>query len=199
MSIDITAVHCKMGKISNNLEKHGDEDVTAFAIPFTGVIVKPKVLNAIVGDEHFDRYLFDDDKGFRKPLEWTTKFDLVLSEKYEGAKVTLVLAGDQTLEFADCRLKDITPTAVPGGTISLSLQIQLLPGLGQENLLLQEYQGREIAKLVIADAKIAEKKAGKQADLPLSRVGEGEEPEQGVAPPPKARGRKRNGAAVRAH
>src|SRR5438270_187189 len=34
-TLSLEDAHARMGKIANNLEQHGDEEVTAFAIPLT--------------------------------------------------------------------------------------------------------------------------------------------------------------------
>lgn len=177
--LTITEKHCRLGKISNNLPKHGDEEVTEFTIPVTELMLEREEINALVGDPYFDRSLFNVKGSLHEPTEGLRKFDpLKFTERYEGASVTITVAGDRELNFENVKLYDITVKPVPGGLVDLSMKIQLMPGLGQENLVLQEAQHCEV-KISITDAKVALKKGG-QKELPLNSFGSGEEPEQGA-------------------
>lgn len=173
-----TKVICKLGKISNNLEKHGDEDVVVFAVPVTG-IVDVETANAIAGDEHFGRSVFNDNRGFLEPMPWC-RAPIRFPDKYEGALATFDLPGDEVLEYRDSRIKDIDQTPTPGGMVQVDFQLQVKPELDRGNLLLQEYQHREVT-LSIADAKVALKKtAPKSGDLELVGGGKAPEPEAGT-------------------
>lgn len=37
--LNIAATHAILGKIANNIENHGEEEVTAFDIPVTGILM----------------------------------------------------------------------------------------------------------------------------------------------------------------
>lgn len=163
---------CKMGKISNNLEKHGDEDRICFAIPITGAMLPASLssddaANAIAGDEHFTRSIFNDNKGFLEPMKWVA-LPIRRPEKYENAKVSITLPSDEVLVFEGARVGDIDQMPTPGGMVQHDFQVQVYPELDRENLLLQEYQHHEI-KITVLDAKIALKKSKKQKDLPLQQ------------------------------
>lgn len=190
LQLQVANEYALMGKISNNLELHGEEPVTAFAIPLEFTISREQ-LCALLG-VYFDRALYNDEvggqaaqpvEGFRhlKPLE--------ISETLTAKRVVLRLDGDQELEFQDVKLQKLALELMTGGCTKVSVQVYVLPGVGKENLLLQEHQGRHI-RVSISDTRIALKN-GKQQDLPLNTVGDNEQPEAGAEKPAKKkRGRK---------
>lgn len=169
-SFAITEVICKPGKISNNLEKHGDDEVVVFAIPISAV-VDEATANAIAGDPYFTRSIFNDNKGFLEPMSWHRQ-PIAFPEKYEGAVATFRLMSDEDLEFSDARIQGIEALGQPGGMVRVDFQLQVQPGLDRENLLLQETQHHEI-RLSIFDAKVALKKNAKQRNLELVGGGPG--------------------------
>lgn len=162
----IFEVISKLGKISNNLEVHGDEEVVVFAIPVTG-LVDESTANAIAGDRDFTRSVFNDNKGFLEPMPWV-RSPIRMPEKYDSAAVDIALAGDEVLSFTDGRIGNIELMPMPGGMVQVDYQLQVRPDLDRTNLLLQEYQHRE-ATITVDAAKIALKKKGKQKDLPLQQ------------------------------
>lgn len=162
----VTDAICKPGKISNNLEKHGEQELTVFAIPFTGVMVDEATANSIAGDPHFTRAIFNDNKGFLEPCTWVRE-PIRFPEKYDGAIATITLPSEESLEFENGRIGDIEVMPHAGGLCELTFQLQIAPGVGRENLLLQEYQHHEV-RLSIEDAKVALKKdKKKQGNLEL--------------------------------
>lgn len=164
---------CKIGKISNNLEKHGDEDVTEFNLPVFDLILTNEQLGELYGDPYTHRSWFNINGGLQQPMDWLKAASPIGNDViFEGIEATIRLPSDEELEFSNCRAKDFQFTGVVGGT-ELTFKLQLCPGLGRENLLLQEYQNREV-RLSIADAKIALKKKGRQKDLPLQQPPEQE-------------------------
>lgn len=164
-ALSLSDEHARMGKISNNLETHGEEEVTAFAITYE-LMLPEEQLDGFMG-KYFHRSLYNTDKtnlqvpvdGFRrcKPLE--------LEEVYEGVTVTI---GDSTseVEFKDCRASKFVLEPQVGGLTKLKVQVYLRPGIGDENLWLQEIQHTEVS-ITIADGKIAKKKNPAQQSLPL--------------------------------
>lgn len=162
----ITDALCEYGKISNNLEKHGDEEVTAFALPFASVMIDADTAAAIAGDKDFWRSVFNDNKGFLEPMPWV-RAPISFPEKYAAAVAAITLPTDETLTFEECRIDAIEVMPTAGGLCELKFQLQITPGIGRENLLLQEYQHHKGIRLVIEDAKIALKKDKKQRQLEL--------------------------------
>lgn len=163
---------CKMGKISINLEKHGEEEVIVFAIPISGAMLPADLdsddpANLIAGDPHFTRSVFNDNKGFLEPMPWV-RSPIRIPEKYEDAHVSIKLPSDEVLEFEGARIGNIETMPMPGGMVGVDFQVQLHPELDRVNLLLQEYQHHEIG-ISVLDAKIALKKKNKQQALPLQQ------------------------------
>lgn len=161
----IDKAHCQMGKISNNLEKHGEEDVLAWTIPITGVLLYAHQLEVLLHDPRGSEAFFartKDDLLEARP--WTTYADPVaLTEAYDGMAIAMTL-GDEVIEFDRCRIKDITlGRFFQGGVTHVDFKLQIAPGLDRENLLLQEYQNKPIV-LTIETAKVAAKKKLKQTD-----------------------------------
>lgn len=161
----IDKAHCQMGKYSNNLEKHGEEDVLAWTIPIVGVLLYAHQLEVLLHDNHGSEAFFvraKDDLLEARP--WTTYADPVsLTEAYDGMAVEMKL-GDEVISFERCRIKDLTlGRFFQGGVTQVDFKLQIAPGLDRENLLLQEYQNKPVV-LTIESAKVAAKKKLKQTD-----------------------------------
>jgi hypothetical protein len=169
----IEDIICKLGKVSINLELEGDDEVVVFCIPITGAVIDADTANAIAGDPYFTRSVYNDNKGFLEPMSWVRKA-ISFPEKYENAVACITLPGDDVLEYHGARIKDVELTPTPGGMTGVDFQLQIRPELDRGNLLLQEYQHREVT-ICIADAKIQLKKQGKQKELPLQQPDEQQE------------------------
>lgn len=194
-----------LGKISNKLEKHGDEEVVGFMVPFSELMIDPPEQCLLLRDKYFDRCAFNKVKGALTPCDWLGACEPIsLSDSYEDAVMLMTISGDRELEFDGGMLKDLKLDFDPkyGGQAALSGKLYLRPGIGKENLQLQEHQHREV-RLTITNATVMLKAKAKQQDM-FAAQGESEETEdEGEQDPeelfekPKAkskRGRKgRNG------
>lgn len=172
-TFEIEDALCELGKISNNLESHGDEQVVVFAIPVTGAMLPVAMtaedpVNAIAGDPYFTRSVFNDKAGFYEPMKWVREA-IPFPENYDKATVRIELPGDEVLDFIDSRIGKISLMPTAGGLIEVCFQIQIKPDLERESQLLLEYQGHKNIKITVLDAKIALKKGGKQQQLPLQQ------------------------------
>lgn len=161
----IDKAQCQMGKYSNNLEKHGEEDVLAWTIPIVGVLLYAHQLEVLLHDSRGSEAFFvraKDDLLEARP--WTTFADPVsLTESYDGMAVEMKL-GEELISFERCRIKDLTlGRFFQGGVTQVDFKLQIAPGLDRENLLLQEYQNKPVV-LTIESAKVAAKKKLKQTD-----------------------------------
>lgn len=163
-TITLTDEHARMGKLSNNLENHGDEKVPAFTLPFT-VMLTHEQLDKLMG-RYFHRSLFNREKDLWQPVDGFRRCNpLALTDHYEKAVARITVHGDRSVEFHDCKVDKLSLAPQTGGLTELRFQIYLRPGLGDENLLLQEYQAREVALEVTG--KLAAKKNPQQDKLPL--------------------------------
>lgn len=169
--LHLADAHARMGKISNNLETHGDDEVTGFTIPCEMMIDEP-ALDALMG-VYFHRALFNTDAAtsLQAPMDGFIRCKaLELDEKYEDCSVGLTLSGDNYLEFEECSIGKIVMEPQLGGLTKLKVAVYLRPGIGANNLALQEHQHREIG-LTISGGKLALKKDAKQQELPLEAGG----------------------------
>lgn len=163
---DLVDKHMMLGKISNNLEKHGEDEVTAFAVPFDECPLERDELNAIFGDKYFDRCVFNKSARAEGPCTWLGMVEpLKLREKYHEAVVLMTVSGDRELEFDEVQLSDLTITFDPkyGAVGILSGKFYVRPGIGPANLLLQEHQHRRV-KVTITNATVQLKAKSKQID-----------------------------------
>lgn len=165
---DIAQAICVIGKITNNIELHGDESVSMFGIPVSSMLVPTETINALWGDPHFDRCLFNHGKaGIVEPMPWTRNSVIRLEEVFEAGSAEIKFKNDEVHKFENCRMKGFIGGPLVGGMTELSFQLQLNPGLDRANLLLQEYQNEEI-KLSIMSAAISKKKNPKQKEMQLT-------------------------------
>lgn len=162
----LTDEHARMGKISNNLEKHGEEElITGFTLPLELNIPRPQLIGFMGSD--FDSSCWKSDN---TPADWLRRvLPMELAgEVYVGVQAALVLSEELAeLTFEDCRVTHVTLVAfAPGGSAVVSCHLYLRPGIGNENLLLQEYQGKEIA-VQLTSGKLRVKADKAQQALPL--------------------------------
>lgn len=164
------AIHratCQFGKISNNLETHGDEDVPAWTIPIAGILLDAHQLEELLHDCHASEAFFKRSAdGQLEPRPWLTYAEpIALTEVYDGL-ATSIQYGDELIDFDKCRLKDLTLGRFFPGMAQLDCKLQLYPGLDHANIALQYMQNKPIV-LTIESAKVAAKKKLKQQELPL--------------------------------
>jgi hypothetical protein len=161
--------HAKMGKISNNLELHGEAQsvITGFTLPIEMQVPRAQLI-ALMGED-FDRAVWTvDASGMITGVDWVRRLlPLALTgETYVGVAAVLGLGGRE-LEYADCQFSKIEILALGNGGIThLKGHLYLRPGIGSENLLLQEFQEHEIAAS-ISEGKLRVKADKRQQQLPL--------------------------------
>lgn len=159
----------RMGKLSSNTELHGDEYAAGFfQAPFERMLTKEQ-LNDLMG-KHFDRSLFDypaSTNELPKPVDGFTRCaPLALTDHFDRVNLEIRVSGNRVMEFENCKAKQLVLEPQVGGLTKLKLQVYIPVGLGQENLILQEHQHREVA--IDLHGKIALKKNPKQQSLELS-------------------------------
>jgi hypothetical protein len=161
--------HARMGKISNNLEKHGEAQsiITGFTLPLELRI--PRHQLAELMGERFDSHIWTlDGQGMQTGDDWTRRclpFALT-DETYVGVAAVLGLGGRE-LEFADSRVTNIQLLAFGNGGIThVKCHLYVRPGIGSENLLLQEFQEHEVA-VSMSSGKLRVKADKAQQQLPL--------------------------------
>ncbi len=188
-------------KISNNLLSCGDEKVVAFTIPIDGISLNPAQLDALLGRFTHRSWYATKPDGAVHPMPWwegREKRDFHLGIEFECAEVTFTLPGGKELTFEaqgdrededdpytpGARLTHLVLTPQPGGQTLLAIHITVRPGVGKENLLLQEQQWHHVG-ITLGEVREGKRKA-LQAQLAL---GEGPQTIPDPAPEnPKARG-----------
>lgn len=163
----LTDEHARLGKISNNLEKHGeDELITGFTLPLELGIPRPQLVVLMGADFDASAWKIDNT-----PADWLRRLLPIelMGEVYVGVAAALVLNAElSALEFEDCRITHVTLLAfAPGGITRVSCHLYLRPGIGDANLLLQEYQGKEIA-VQLTSGKLRVKADKAQQQLPFA-------------------------------
>lgn len=175
---------CRLGKISNNLERHGEDYVTAFMLPFTELMLTKAELNSFMRDKLTHASWFDTSKGIAaaEPMAWWGGESFYLSETFQADKAMITVSGDRDLEFessGDPKEDDYRPAMVisklmltpqVGGMVEARGSLYLRPGIGKTNLALQDHQHREV-KLTLVNARVAERDK-KQPQLALGEGGE---------------------------
>lgn len=177
--LNLTGKICRLGKFSNNTEYHGDDWEGAFTFPLTGLMLSKDELNTFLRDKHAHASWFNTNGSLAEPMPWWNGESFRVSGAFEAEGLELLVSGGRSLQFAAdepgpeveedtgrpaCVLSKITLTPQVGGLTELTAHLTLRPGLGKDNLLLQEHQHREI-KLTLQDARARSK--DKQPELPL--------------------------------
>lgn len=136
--------HALMGKISNNLEKHGEDDlITGFTLPIE-LRVPREQLVAFFG-AGFDTAAWGADNTAADWVRRVLPLELA-GEVYIGVEADIVCGDAPPMHFEGCRVTHVTlATLDPGGIARIKLHLYLRPGISNKNLLLQEYQEQEIA------------------------------------------------------
>jgi|ERR1700733_483884 len=205
--LQLDAKICRFGKISNNLEKHGKEWVTAFTIPVSGLLLTKAELNKFMRDKYCHQSWFDTSQpGALAPMSWWGPEDFAVSQAFEADAVTIRVSGDRDLEFlaeegpgddeddgeddgeeskrAACEISRITLKPQVGGLTEMRFALSLRPDIGKKNLMLQEHQHREV-KITLVDGRVKAKR-DKQPELPMGQRGSDDPNTTPAQPPPES-------------
>lgn len=161
--------HARMGKISNNLEFTGEAQsvITGFTLPLELQVPRSQLVDLM--GEAFDRAVWTiDATGMMVGIDWARRLLPLALEGETYVSVAAVMAlGGRELEFADSRVSKIELLAFGNGGIThVKCHLYVRPGIGSENLLLQEYQEHEVAVSMSA-GKLRVKADKAQQQLPL--------------------------------
>lgn len=161
---------CVMGVINNRVEKHGEDDVTAFDIPLDALL-KPAELDSLV--PLASRVLFNTKGSVQEPAfpdfaHFPLRHDL--AAKAATLEFGSNVSTDYAIEFEEVTLKGLVLEPLIGGETGLKFKLQVRPQNKHITRLLNA-QNTSV-KLTVGDLKIAEKAARKQQALPLAAPGE---------------------------
>jgi hypothetical protein len=178
---------CRLGKIGNDLEHHGDDQVTAFNVPVTTELTADD-LNSLVEDRYFSRRLFDSGNGRGTPTAPGDGFrkikPLELRDAFEEVRVELVVRGKTVLRFENCKVSKITLEPCLGGTTECGFSVHLRPTSDKEILQLLHHQHREV-QITMAGGKVVVSK--RQGEL-VFEAGKGTDGPEDEKPPTNPNG-----------
>lgn len=176
----LEAARATMLKISPNV-LHKDPNLTIFTIPVEGVELVEQQLDAFLGKYTFRSWYEQRPDGAWHPCIWwhhRKDADFPIDEEFHTDLLTLEFTGEISLDFETeepdedhgdkvpaAKITSIRLKPTAGGVTLLSFHLQVRPGLGKDNLLLQEHQYRPVM-ITLGETTIAPKK-GKQQSLPL--------------------------------
>ncbi|HEY1900725.1 MAG TPA: hypothetical protein VGG49_13135 [Steroidobacteraceae bacterium] len=185
-------------KISNNLLNFGTEKVPAFTIPMEGLQLLEAAVDRLFGKYTFRSWFNQDAQTLLwSPMPWwslleggTLKFSIELALDdveilVEGATRSLLFEHDQDSEGKDRpigKISGITAKALVAGIVELGFSLTLRPGLGEENLGLQENQYKPVL-ITLGDTRLIQKPGDKQQSLDLKPPGAAPAPEAAGSPP----------------
>ena len=194
--LELSKKICRMGKISNNLETHGGEYVTAFTFPITGCMLTESELNAFMDDKYTAASWYETRSGVKYPMRWWGEEEFSITPAYEADSLEIKVSGDREIKFeredakdedddetgrAACKISNIRLKPVQGGFTEMKFSLTVLPGISRVNLMLQEHQHREV-KLSLGNGQAVAKKT-KQDELPLGEGGAAANGETVAEPP----------------
>jgi hypothetical protein len=190
-----------------------DPENTLFTIPLEGIALNREELNAYMGERTFESWFDKRKDGTWVPMDWISRLpegSITLDEKFETDGVEIIVSGKKELVFEPtepdddddapepaARIGQIVLTPKVGGITLLAFHLQVRPGLGKENLLLQQHQYRHVT-LTLGNLEQIKRK-GRQQDLALEggkpKPGDDEDDEDDEA---NRSGKPRNGARPQA-
>jgi hypothetical protein len=160
--LSIAKTHAILGKVANNIEYRGDEEVTAFDIPVSGILLDLEQVKTLLDDPYADRWLFNETKsGAIEPVTRALE-PRVLKDAFEGAKVCFHI-GKAEFTLTDCKIQGVTLDPENGGNTKVNLKLRVRPESDKQILLFMGHQNREVS-LEIAEAKVSLKGNKKQLD-----------------------------------
>jgi hypothetical protein len=164
-----------------------DAAYTLFTLPIEGVPISREQLNAWLGPLTFESWYEQHKDGSWHPMGWWSNRDngnFELDTKFACKTAFLTIEGtdyqfeeysaDEEGEDDDedgdelrpgARISSIKLKPTPGGVTLLSFHMQVRPGFGKANVVLQEHMFRHVA-ITFGDTAVLAKKS-KQQSLPL--------------------------------
>jgi hypothetical protein len=153
---------CLLGVLNPRVEKHGEDDVTAFDIPLSEIMLTANEFSALLQEPKAHEFFYDTGKQPNLPL-FPMLADLHITEKIEGAAVTLFIGLDETkVVLLDVKLRKLTLSRKVGGLTALSLQVQCTPDLDGSIVAMLARMTKEISAEISVDGY------GEQAQLALA-------------------------------
>lgn len=178
------------GKHSGNTTEKDGVTLRTLTFQLDEIPLDATELNCLLGEPHAHRALYNTrrDGGIEPFLRCIKAIEF--DKAIEGAHVTLHLGRGSELAFTDCKLTKVKfVLGKDRGETLLSCKVTTAPTLDETLAELFEQFGEP------AECELRAEPPTAQQDLPLSRHGEGEQPETGK----RKRGRNGNGRRPAAH
>lgn len=168
--LNLTLRPAKIGnQITSNGQFHGDQPITAFIIPFSGVMLTPNELCVLLDEPLAYQALFLEKAGevtqplFKKKLKpWGLAGEFAF-----GTVKFIQLQTKDEITFTACTLKSLKIKPAAGGLTELSGSVHTVPTLDARAASFLGQVNHDI------EVEISAKPAAEQQDLPL----ENREPE----------------------
>lgn len=150
--------------INTRTQKHGEENVTALDIPFSGLALSKDELCAVMLDPRAYKLLYKKRKNRLDQPMWGSLIKaLVFRQKIAGCTIVLYVGRKQVL-LSDATLSKVHLERNEGGVTHLSATIQCVPDLDENRPMMESLLARLNDKL---DIQIVCEHYGAQPDLPL--------------------------------
>lgn len=150
-------------QITSNAQFHGDSSVTAFIIPFTGVMLTPNELCVLLDEPLAYQSLFLEKAGeVTQPLFKKKLRPMGVSGEFDGGTVRFVqLQTKEEITFTQCTLKSLKLKPASGGLTELSGSIHTVPTLDARAASFLTQVNHDV------EMELSAKAAAEQQDLPL--------------------------------
>jgi hypothetical protein len=167
--LKLTQRPAKVGnQIQSRSETHGNDSVTAFDIPFKGVMLTAEELNDITGEAHAFNSLFDTSGGLEKPLFDCFKA-FALRHKFQGGTVKIKHGLEaEEIVLTACKIAKIKLEPKTGGMTECCFTVQTIPTLDERAAHLLECLNSEVEIEISAELSAEDA----QRDLPLDVSGD---------------------------
>lgn len=168
MKLNLTKRSVQLGRVNNRLEKHGDEDVQAWDLPLSGVMLDERELAALLGRSAHDALYTLGANGSPAEPAFPDLEPLKLTTKIENARVEFTLGINEiVVTFGEAKIANIVLTPTTGGMTELTCQVQTVvqdldPALKDALLRFQRHE----VSCEVAQGKAAQRKR-KQPELSL--------------------------------
>lgn len=154
-------------KFVNNIEKHGEDDLSAFDIPGS-LELEAAELNALWEDKRFHERLYD--KGGRgKPATIGDGFrkasPLKFRDSFEDCVVDVILSNKSEHHFEGCKISRIVCTLCHGGSTEMTYMLHVRPQNDRQMCLLMHHQRRSVVLSIRSGKQVSAAKAQQELGL----------------------------------
>src|SRR5882672_6593975 len=179
--------------INTRTEKHGEEDVPGIDIPVGGIFLDAEELNAVLQNEGAHEALYTLERGAAPEPRFQNLKPLGISDKFQGAKVTITVDDREPLILKPAKVSKIHLEPQIGGLTAMTCTIQGNPGDHTDVLEMLNAKCR----ISIVGGQVAERER-EQPELDLEHDSQESDPDEILGPldKPKRKPKKRTRADI---